>query len=39
MYAKVGIMPWKNWIIAYAEEERNFNTKIAEGEIINKLLD
>lgn len=37
-YAEQGIVPWKNLIVTYDDENGNFNGKIAEGEIINKLL-
>lgn len=37
MYAKVGIVPWKNLIVTYDDEEGHFNGRIAEAEIKNKL--
>ncbi|MGI6257823.1 MAG: hypothetical protein ACOYJU_07125 [Anaerovoracaceae bacterium] len=39
VYGKAGIVPWKNLVITYDDEEGNFNSKVVEGEIINKLLD
>ena len=38
MYAKIGIVPWKNLIITYDDEDGNFDSRIIESEIINKLL-
>lgn len=38
MYALEGIVPWKNLIVTYDEEDGGFNSRIIEAEIINKLL-
>lgn len=38
MYAKAGIVPWRNYITTYDDEAGNFNSKIIESEIINKIL-
>lgn len=38
MYVKAGIVPWRNYITTYDDEAGNFNSKIIESEIINKIL-
>jgi len=38
MYAKIGIVPWKNFIVTYDDEDGNFDSRIIESEIINKIL-
>lgn len=38
MYAKAGIVPWKNLIVTYDEEDGGFDSRIVESEIVNKLL-
>ncbi|MCQ4635662.1 hypothetical protein NE619_02885 [Anaerovorax odorimutans] len=38
MYEKAGIVPWKNLIVTYDDENGNLDARIIEAEIINKLL-
>lgn len=38
LYAKAGIVPWKNLIITYDTEDGNIDLRIIEAEICNKLL-
>ncbi len=38
MYEKAGIVPWKNLIVTYDDENGNLDARIIESEIINKLL-
>ncbi len=38
MYSRGGIVPWKNLIITYDDENGRFDSRIIEAEIANKLL-
>ena len=38
MYEKAGIVPWKNLIVTYDQEDGGLDTRIIEAEIRNKLL-
>lgn len=38
MYEKAGIVPWKNLILTYDNEQGNIDARIIEAEIKNKLL-
>lgn len=38
LYEKAGIVPWKNLIITYDDENGNLDARIIEAEIANKLL-
>ncbi len=38
MYEKAGIVPWKNLIVTYDDENGNFDSRIVEAEITNKIL-
>ena len=38
MYEKAGIVPWKNLIVTYDDEDGNINVGIIESEIKNKLI-
>ncbi len=38
MYESVGIVPWKNLILTYDDEDGSIDTRIIDAEIINKLL-
>ena len=38
MYEKAGIVPWKNLIVTYDDENGGIDTRIIEAEIRNKLL-
>lgn len=38
LYESVGIVPWKNLIVTYDEEDGTINMQIIESEIRNKLL-
>lgn len=37
-YESVGIVPWKNLIVTYDDEDGGIDSRIIEAEIINKLL-
>ena len=37
-YESVGIVPWKNLIVTYDDEDGGIDSRIIESEIINKLL-
>lgn len=39
IYASLNIVPWKNFIVTYDNEDGNIDIRIIESEIINKLLD
>ena len=36
MYESVGVVPWKNLIVTYDDEDGNINVGIIESEIKNK---
>ena len=38
MYASIGIVPWKNLIVTYDDEDGNLDARVIESEIINKIL-
>ena len=38
VYEKAGIVPWKNLIVTYDDEDGNINVGIIESEIQNKLI-
>lgn len=38
MYDKAGILPWKNLLVTYDDEEGYLDTRIIDAEIINKLM-
>ncbi len=38
VYEKAGIVPWKNLIVTYDDEDGNINAGIIESEIKNKLI-
>ena len=38
MYESIGIVPWKNYIVTYDDENGNIDTRIIDSEIVNKLL-
>lgn len=38
MYEKAGIVPWKNLIVTYDDENGNFDSQLVEAEIVNKIL-
>lgn len=38
VYEKAGIVPWKNLIVTYDDEDGNINVGIIESEIKNKLI-
>lgn len=38
MYERAGIVPWKNLIVTYDDEDGGIDTRIIEAEIRNKLL-
>lgn len=38
MYASIGIIPWKNYIVTYDDENGNLDARIIDSEIVNKLL-
>lgn len=38
MYEKAGIVPWKNLIVTYDDENGGLDSRIIESEIVNKLL-
>lgn len=38
MYEAGGIVPWKNLIVTYDNEEGHMDTRLIDAEIINKLM-
>lgn len=38
MYESIGIVPWKNYIVTYDDENGNIDTRIIDSEIVNKLI-
>ncbi len=38
MYESIGIVPWKNLIVTYDDEDGNLDARVIESEIINKIL-
>ena len=38
IYEEMGIVPWKNLIVTYDDENGNLNIPLIESEIINKVL-